>query len=432
MDTMQLAKELREFEEYQQERENLKGMLGISESTYLGKYLPAPTKKAIYNIKQPSKKPLQKRLMTVGIVGLIVAIVLIFIISSYAKMTTYNNIMEKPGEEYEAWLNNYPNATTDEQLEEGWEAVEKAWKKRGVKVDWDFIKEEIAGHYIIRGADDFDSAMRRELSDKGSSYNEKASYLVFPTLIAIVVLVFLARGIKKIKEEYEQEIERNKKRERENEENQKYNDTVYPTLVAAREKKLPEVRAQYAKEIENVRKKLELVEMLLAAKAGILPEYYHKNAGDIALILERGRADSLKEAINIFEEDKRAAEEAARRAAEERRRAEQEERHRRQMEEEARRAADAAEKAAKAAQTAATASASRPAQTTRSEPPKVVVFYHFKGHPDTVGVNVISTPSNQYAAKRLMMITYGKTEADLGFTCSEKPGAPYFDGRNAH
>ena len=429
---MQLAKELREFEQYQQERKDLKGMLTISESTYLAKYLPAPTKKTIHNIKPPSKKPLQKRFRTIGIVAIIVAIMLIFVISSYVKMAMYDNVREKPGEEYEAWLNSYPNATTDEQLEEGWEAVEKAWKKRGVTIDWDYIKEEIAGHYIIRDADDFDSAMRKELYDKWYGYNTKASYVVFPTLIAIAVLVFLVRGIKKIKESYKQEIETNKKLKRENEANQKYNDTVYPGLVEAREKKLPEIRAQYAKEIANVREKLKLVEMLLEMKADILPEYYHKNAGDIAEILERGRADSLKEAINIFEDDKRAAAEAARRAAEERYRAEQEERHRRQMEEEARRAADAAEKAAKAAQASATASATRTTQTTTSEPPKFVRFYHFKGNPDYVGVNVISNENNVYAAKRLMMITYGKTEADLNWTSSEKPGAPYFDGRNAH
>ena len=61
----------------------------------------------------------------------------------------------------------------------------------------------------------------------------------------------------------------------------------------------------------------------------------------------------------------------------------------------------------------------------------MVTFYHFKGQLDYVGVNVISNVNNVYAAKKLMMVTYGKTEADIDWTSSEKKNAPYFDGTKA-
>lgn len=59
-------------------------------------------------------------------------------------------------------------------------------------------------------------------------------------------------------------------------------------------------------------------------------------------------------------------------------------------------------------------------------------FYHFRGNPDYVGVNVISQGCNVWAAKQLMLKTYGKTERDIDFYGGERKNAPYFDGRNAH
>ena len=62
---------------------------------------------------------------------------------------------------------------------------------------------------------------------------------------------------------------------------------------------------------------------------------------------------------------------------------------------------------------------------------QTITFYHFKGQLDYVGVNVISNVNNIYAAKKLMMATYGKSESDIDFTSGENKRAPYFDGTKA-
>ena len=433
MDSLTLAQELKQLHNDRSKYAEIESMLSVSESTYIAKYLPMPASKPIHTIVPATKKPLKAQTIKIVVSGIISLIMLFLVISFYAQAIGYKNLWEDPGEEYEAWLNNIQYAQSEDDLKDDWKAVEEDWQKHGVKVNWDLITEEILDKYLIDSAGAFDSSMSSLLHSNWQDNNTKGAFLVVPTLIVIVVLVFFIKSYKKLKEIYNNQVVKNNNLQQQNESNKKYNETVLPVLIAERERKLPGVREEYATGIASLKKKKEQLKQTIDMRASLLPEYYQKHALEIAMILERGRADTLKEAINIYEEDKRAGQILI----EEKRRAAEEERHRIQMEAAALRAAEAAEKAARAAQATQTAqayksSAPKSAPTPKNEPYKVVTFYHFKGNPDTVGVNVISNMNNVYAAKKLMMTTYGKTATDIDFTTSEKKNAPYFDGRNAN
>ena len=79
--------------------------------------------------------------------------------------------------------------------------------------------------------------------------------------------------------------ERNGGNGRKNEENRKYNETVWKQLIAERAKKIPAVKQEYAESIEAVRNQLDAALNNISLYGQVLPEYYHNNAEDIALIL---------------------------------------------------------------------------------------------------------------------------------------------------
>ena len=103
-----------------------------------------------------------------------------------------------------------------------------------------------------------------------------------------------------------------------------------------------EIAKQALAKLEAVEAELNEITEALAQKT-VIHSDLHPLAGEIARMLEMGRADSLKEAINLALTEQEAREqEAARRAAEERRAemlAEEERRHNEAMEQEAREAA---------------------------------------------------------------------------------------------
>lgn len=165
------------------------------------------------------------------------------------------------------------------------------------------------------------------------------NYAISFFIILLIACGVLAKKALDLHIELKPLIEKYERQKKEAEENKKYNETVLPGLLAEREAKLPALREEYAEWYKKVLSALENIEKLYAEVAHFLPEYYHKNAGQIATILEHGRADSIKEAINIFEEDCRAE-----MLAEENRR------HQEKMEKEASATARAAEEARKEAQ----------------------------------------------------------------------------------
>jgi hypothetical protein len=64
-------------------------------------------------------------------------------------------------------------------------------------------------------------------------------------------------------------------------------------------------------------------------------------------------------------------------------------------------------------------------------PREMETFYFFR---DGTIVCLLHYPYNQYAAKKAMLQTYGKSESDISNTGSQVNGRGYstFDGRNFH
>ena len=94
-----------------------------------------------------------------------------------------------------------------------------------------------------------------------------------------------------------------KMKEAENEKNHEYNASVYPKEIAEYEKFLPEREKEYEEYKQNIDKKLLGVEEKLSQFDGFLPKKYIEVADKILEILEDYRAESLTEAINVYEND---------------------------------------------------------------------------------------------------------------------------------
>ncbi len=346
MDTVKLAEELGELGKNVNRKAELEPRLRVSETDYLAMHLPVPRAKSMVSITVPSKT----RLIRTGcffLAFLVLGLVLLFsAISSFSKDKKLTALYNDRGTEYQEWLNSFGTVSTFDELEDGWKTVEKAWKKRGVDVDWDFVVSVKNGiHSTVIYSDVFDRELFRTLQnekDHATAGSTKITFFVF----TLIPLIIFAINTKARYGEYCDAVKKMEENTAENEQRKTYNDTELPKLLAEREEKLPQVRAEYEDAINTVRSELSEIEAEIVARAHLLPLYYHKHAIDIALILVRGRADTLKEAINIFEEERRAEE----MARIERQRAEDEARHRQAMEYETRRAAEQAHQDALAQQ----------------------------------------------------------------------------------
>ena len=341
MERSEIISALRKLDNDTNELKELSSLLAITESQYIESKLPSPRAMTIWNPTPPSKKAVRHTLFPLYIFVIIGLVLLTSTIFTYVLSSNYMSVREEPGDEYISYINAYASAQTIEELETNWSAVEDAWKARGVNVDWEFILE-LSENYYIDSGESFDSCVRSALREKWDKYNTIASYQVVGLIVLLIPIIFFIKKTSAASKEYRQEKESYKKQLAKDAECKKYNDFVLPGLIEERNQKLPALRQEYAeaKQAANDARK-QLMESI-AILGQLLPQHYHNDAAKIALIIERGRADSIKEAINLFEDDKRAEEFAAA----ERRRIEAEELRQERMENEARRAAYAAEKAA--------------------------------------------------------------------------------------
>lgn len=342
MEKSEITSALRKLDKDTKELKEISSLLVITESQYIDSKLPPPQAKMIWNPTPPSKKAVRHTLLPLCIFVVIGLLLLTSTILTYMLSSNYMNVWDEPGDEYIAYINAYASAQTVEELETNWKTVEDAWKARGVNVDWEFILEASKDHLIDSG-ERFDSCVMPAVHEQWEKYNTIASVQVVGLLVLLIPIIICIKKTSAASKEYRKEKEVYKKSLAKDMESKKYNETVLPRLIEERNQKLPALRQEYAEAIQAANDARKQLMESIAILGQLLPQHYHNDAAKIALILERGRADSIKEAINIFEDDKRAEE----LAAAERRRIEAEERRQERMEQEARRAAYAAEKAAK-------------------------------------------------------------------------------------
>ena len=343
-DVVTLVKEIDELGTYILKRDELEPLLEITEEQYLDAHLTVPQKKETKFTIAPSKNRIIKTgsffaaFLVTFIVGLIMVI---------SCVSTRNNIVDlrsKPGKEYTEWLESFGDVDTFDDLEDGWKDVQKSWAKQGIKVDWVYVEEVKSG---IRNstiyADVFSSKIfEAMMEDSMKGYNGKVTFMAL-SCIAMIISAFMT--VSRCRE-YKREMLEHQRIEHKNYQARRFNEQEWPKLMAECEKKKLELIEDYKESIKSVKVVLADAYEEIDKRAHLLPVYYHPYANSIASILLRGRAETLKEAINIFEEDKRAEE----MADIERQRAADEARHREAMEREARRAADLAHEDALAQQ----------------------------------------------------------------------------------
>lgn len=342
MEKSELTQALRKLDHDVKELDKVSSLLLITESKYIETKLPTPRAKMIWNPSPPSNKAFRHTLLPLCIFLIIGLVLLTTTILTYVKSSGYMSVWEEPGEEYTAYVNAYNSAQSIEELEKNWETVQDAWKTRGINIDWEYVLDAAQKYPSVNSGERFNSCISSSLYDEWQKHNTIASIQVVGLLVLLIPIIIFIKKTSAESKEYRKEKEDYEKTLEKDNESKKYNETVLPRLIEERNQKLPALRQEYAESIQaanDVRK--QLMESI-AILGQMLPKHYHNDAAKIAIILERGRADSIKEAINVFEDDKRAEE----LAAAERRRIEAEERRQERMEREASRAAYAAKKAA--------------------------------------------------------------------------------------
>ncbi len=145
------------------------------------------------------------------------------------------------------------------------------------------------------------------------------------------------KGYKEDLQKYKETLEKNLNTD-------KYNSDEYPELLKKYNEEFLRCKESFAQKCVECREKLDTVEKEIANYDGIISPKFYNNINDIVTIIEDGRADSLKEALNIFVSDSRQKD-LVKAQQESNRIAEQQmwdaQRHNREMEQQARRQADA-------------------------------------------------------------------------------------------
>ena len=169
--------------------------------------------------------------------------------------------------------------------------------------------------------------------------------VILAMLIGFVVLVFcFAFGIFiALMKEYKSSLLNFKKTVEQNKKNKEYNNTL-PELIKSYNQTISDCKESYYQKYREYKEKLATAEQIIKKYDGIVAPKFYKNIDGIVEIIEDGRADSLKEAINIFISDSRQkdlvkAQKERNKIAEQQRWDAQ--RHNMAMEEQARRQADA-------------------------------------------------------------------------------------------
>lgn len=334
-----LAEELSVLGKSVAEKKELEGLLEVTQEEYLACHHPKPKKKAMIETSQPSLKPFFIKAAIAAALIIVCVSLVISIIASLSAAKKLTAVAENPGKEYEAWLASWATVSTFEELEEGWKPVEKAWKKRGVDFDWkkvEEVKETLPFLDSVRFNKSILGSLKSEASDKGDT-SVKIMFIFF----AVIPMIIFTINAKAKYDEWKEGTAQHEKNVQENKERARFNEAEYPKLLAEYEEKLPEMIERYLEAGAIVRNELEEANAQIAKRSDILPLQYHDHAEEIATIILNMRAESLKEAINVFEQDQHAA----RMQAMELERIENEARHqetmRRQAAEQARAAAEA-------------------------------------------------------------------------------------------
>lgn len=303
-------------------------ILKTSEYSYAAshrKVLKPQKKPLISDVRRPQKKPLMTSLIFMCLFSIIAIILLINVVLSYVTMSIYTKIEEDPGKEYIDYVNAYNQIESVEQLESNWKAVENAWKKRGVNIDWNFVLDAAASHRIDSG-EDFDSAIMSHLSAEWQEINTGNGIKVAVLICVIVPLtIVFINKFRSAFPVYKTEHSRYTENKKINKQNQDYNENIYPKLYKEWETAELEIISEYNATIAKAKKdKAELESSLSNIYQKFPPKYQSPlHVSNIYDIMAANKVDNVEMGVSFYEAKlKREEEERELRAAEARIKAE--------------------------------------------------------------------------------------------------------------
>ena len=346
----------------------------ISEISYINNNSKKPIEpriKKIESFELPDNSKLESYKRTLNTILIIISILCLLIISKCVYKSYVSSAISKC-DEWDNWVtNDWPNSITFEDNESSYYKVQNGLKAYGLNIGWNKIMNTVDKHWK-NGGYIFSDSLEEYL------VNDLAKKFLFPVangwLLSILFILLVLINV--IYSKYMNEknsiidiIDNCNKIVELNIKNKEFNDNKYPELVkkynediAAYENRVIELKQEYAKMYADADKEIDRLNNELQLFEDIISKRYFSRAKDLAEIIEDGRADSLKEALNILKSDDDAAELLAeqkrkndimREDLERQREAEKE--HNRQMERYAEQQARAAEDEARAAQAQAEA-----------------------------------------------------------------------------
>ena len=280
-------------------------------------FFPKPVEKELFFVTKPNKKSVVIAACLMASFLVIAIILAVGAVSCYSRVGKISDIIDNPGEKYEAWLESFSNYSYFNELEDGWAEVEADWKSRGVDVDWKYVLT--VQQKRIQGAvssDNYDKQLMKSLEeDVDDCFTEAAPMTFFAIVLIIPTIVFavkLKNRCKKLREETKRFVETTAK----NAPLIKYNEEELPKLIKEWEEKLPEMQVEYERYINSLKVKVTQLDEEISKYEHLLPSKYHHFAEDIAVYIGGGFTCSIDGAIMLFEEkmkNEMAMREAARR-----------------------------------------------------------------------------------------------------------------------
>ena len=363
-----------------------------SESSYISKNTSKPVepkKKKIETFDLPNNSKYQSLKKTINIFVIVILVLCLMIVGKCIYKSYVSSVINECSE-WEEWVtNDWASSNVFDDNESSYSKVQSSLKSYGLNLSWNKINKTVNRHWKNGGYIYSDSLKEYLISDLSNSFLLPIGNGILIFIVAVIIIIFNRYYSKYINEKnlLIDAIDKCNKVIELNVKSKEYNDIKYPELEKKYqddskeyEKKVEELKIEYREKINNADKEINKLNDELKLLEGTISTRYFSRAKDLAEIIEDGRADSLKEALNIMKSDDDAAELLAEQKRkndimqeEMERQREAEEAHNRQMERYAEQQARAAEDEARAAQEQARAieegnkQAKREAERARSE-----------------------------------------------------------------
>ena len=276
---------------------------------------PLPKELKDETLKHDSSAP--ESLILAIVIGLVMMIVAILFLSSV--ISFFTNINNNPGDAWNDWIRNYwtGESATIESISKGWHPVFVSWLMRGRIAPW-FLVEDLIKDNGWFGSSQCLYVINRRFKNLHTAY----------FIIGGIALFFLVRLFFSLVSDYKSTIRYNKEcvinaenARKENIEIKRYNKEDYPKVL----EKYQQDYEQYEKECKVIddlikRKKefykkcfkeesnktndeIKKIDARIRTYSDVVNENQLRFVNRLRNIIDMGRAESIKEAMNVMYQD---------------------------------------------------------------------------------------------------------------------------------